>query len=105
MRDEILNTFWSLVFLGFRLGFSLNNCQAGKTSSTISISIIIILKAYANAFYTHEIHQHHHHLHHHHRPDPSIHNPNVCEIFSVRRLRGFRQVVQHVQEHVAVGIN
>ena len=25
--------------------------------------------------------------------------------FSVRRLRGFRQVVQHVQEHVAVGIN
>ena len=25
--------------------------------------------------------------------------------FSVRRLHGFRQVVQHVQEHVAVGIN
>ena len=25
--------------------------------------------------------------------------------FSVQRLHGFRQVVQHVQEHVAIGIN
>ena len=25
--------------------------------------------------------------------------------FSVRRLRGFRQIVQHVSEHVAIGIN
>jgi len=27
------------------------------------------------------------------------------EFFFVQRLHGFRQVVQHVQEHVAIGIN
>ena len=29
----------------------------------------------------------------------------VSSFFSVRRLRGFRQVVQHVSEHVAIVIN
>ena len=31
--------------------------------------------------------------------------PPRAYLFSVRRLRGFRQVVQHVSEHVAIGIN
>jgi len=35
----------------------------------------------------------------------SMRKPGIPHFFSVQRLRGFRQVVQHVQEHVAVGIN
>ena len=31
--------------------------------------------------------------------------PPTSVFFSVQRLHGFRQVVQHVREHVAIGIN
>ena len=35
----------------------------------------------------------------------SNNNGSPMNFFSVQRLHGFRQVVQHVSEHVAIGIN